>query len=231
MKFIFIGIFFILTISCSVKAMYNESYLSDKVVVLDFNNYYSIIPICYEMDRAIIFYPGGLVEPDAYIPIAALMAEEINIAVFIQKMPMNLAVLGSRRADEILDEYNYIDKWYMGGHSLGGVMAASYIWDNPDPFDALFLVASYPMEKKSLRDSHIPVLSISGSEDGVINKKKLAASNELLPNDVLFQEIIGANHSQFGSYGKQKEDNEPLITEYNQQYEVVYLIKYFLENL
>jgi len=231
MKYFISIIFILLFVSCSSPAVYNKKSLSEKIVVSEFNKYYSVIPSCYEMDRALLFYPGGLVEPDAYIPMAALLAEEINIAVFIQKMPMNLAVFGKNMAEKVLSEYHYIDIWYMAGHSLGGVMAASFIRDNPDTFDALFLMASYPMDKKSLYDSEIPVLSISGSEDTIVNRENLAGSLSLLPENTEFYEIKGANHSQFGSYGLQKGDSEALITEYDQQREVVHLIKVFLENI
>lgn len=39
-------------------------------------------------------------------------------------MPFKLAILNRKGANDILDRYNYIDNWYIGGHSLGGVMAA-----------------------------------------------------------------------------------------------------------
>jgi len=139
------------------------------------------MPLCYEMEEALIFYPGGLVKPDAYIPLAVAIADKLKIAVFIQKMPFNLALFGSGKAASIMEKYNYIDRWFISGHSLGGVMAASYISENRDAFDGLIFLASYPMDKKSLSDHRIPVLSISGSEDGLVTKDKIDESRAYLP--------------------------------------------------
>lgn len=41
-------------------------------------------------------------------------------------MPFNLAVLDSSAADGVINEFTNIQNWYIGGHSLGGAMAASY---------------------------------------------------------------------------------------------------------
>ncbi len=220
----------LLLLSCSYKPLYESDKLSEFIILNEFDLYYSVMPQCYEMEQAFIFYPGGMVEPDAYLPFAYKMAEELNIAVFIQKMPLNLAVLGYGRATKLIKEYDYMDKWYIGGHSLGGVMAASFVKKNPGIFDALLLLASYPMKNKSLRDIPIPVLSISGSEDGIIDEEKYRKSGELLPSDTIFFEIEGANHSQFGSYGRQKRDNSPLIREEEQQMQIIHEFRIFLDN-
>ena len=215
--------------SCSSNAIFDDSAISEGITVSEIHQAYSIIPVCYEMERAMIFYPGGLVQPDAYIPLAVKIAEELNMAVFIQKMPLNLAMLGSKRAEKILNTYDYIDTWYMGGHSLGGVMAASFIYDNPQIFDSLILLASYPMEKKSLKEVDISVLSINGTLDGLVEEDKINLSVEHLPGEAVFKKIEGGNHAQFGSYGMQKGDNPAEISEIEQQKEVVEYIKLFLE--
>ena len=90
-------------------------------------------------------------------------------AIFIKKMPFDLAVLNPNGAKNILEDYNYIKTWYIGGHSLGGVMAASYVYENQGTFKGLILFASYPVEKKSLKDTNLKVLSILGSNDGLVD--------------------------------------------------------------
>ncbi len=62
--------------------------------------------------------------------------------------------------------YNY-SHWYMGGHSMGSSIASSYIAEHPENIDGLILLASYPI--KNLNNTNISVLSIYGSNDGVIN--------------------------------------------------------------
>ncbi|MBI9098323.1 MAG: hypothetical protein JEY91_07580 [Spirochaetaceae bacterium] len=231
MKKLILFIFISHILSCSSSQLNDGEEFSENVTVSEIRKAYSIIPNCYEMDRALIFYPGGLVEPEAYIPLAVLLADQLNIAVFIQKMPFNLAIFGSHRADIILAEYDYIDTWYLAGHSLGGVMAASYIYENPKTFDALFLLASYPVEKKSLKDHSISVLSIRGSEDGLVERDQIRESLNNLPDKTVFKEIPGANHSQFGSYGRQKGDNVSTISEKEQQNKTVKMMGEFLESI
>ena len=230
MKKLILLIIISLILSCSSSLKDGEEFL-ENVTVSEIRKAYSIIPNCYEMDKALIFYPGGLVEPKAYIPLAVLLADQLNIAVFIQKMPFNLAIFGSNRADIILAEYDYIDTWYLAGHSLGGVMAASYIYKNPETFNALFLLASYPVENKSLKDHSISVLSIRGSEDGLVERDEIQESVKNLPDKTVFKEIPGANHSQFGSYGRQKGDNVSTISEKEQQNKTVKMMGEFLESI
>lgn len=43
---------------------------------------------------------------------------------------MNLAVLNSDKAEKVINNYPEIDKWVIGGHSLGGVMACKYAPEN-----------------------------------------------------------------------------------------------------
>lgn len=124
-------------------------------------------------------------------------------------MPFNLAVLDINAADGILEQYPDIEKWYIGGHSLGGAMASSYLSDNADSFEGLVLLGAYSTE--NLSNTDLDVLSIYGSEDRVMNRKKYDANKGNLPND--FTEIIidGGNHAGFGMYGAQDGDGESKI--------------------
>ena len=71
----------------------------------------------------LIIYPGGRVDPRAYAPIAHAIAAQANL-VAIVPMPLNLAVFGSDRAASVIQAYPDIQQWVIGGHSLGGSMAA-----------------------------------------------------------------------------------------------------------
>ena len=74
-------------------------------------------------ENAFVFYPGAKVEYTAYVPLLYQIAEN-GTDVFLLKMPCNLAFLGMNRADDIISSYEY-EHWYLGGHSLGGAMAAA----------------------------------------------------------------------------------------------------------
>ena len=59
---------------------------------------------------------------------------------------------------------------YIGGHSLGGSMAASYVVDHVDEYEGLILLGSYATAE--LANTDLNVISIYGSEDEVLNSEK-----------------------------------------------------------
>lgn len=152
-----------------------------------------------------IFYPGGKVEAKSYEPILTSLSEK-GVCVVLVEMPFNLAVLDSNAADKVMSQFNNIENWYIGGHSLGGAMAASYAAKHQDKLKGVVLLAAYPT-----KELDIPVLSIYGSEDGVLNRQKY---KEYIVKVNNLSEIIidGGNHAQFGNYGEQSGDNKPKIS-------------------
>lgn len=156
-----------------------------------------------------IFYPGGKVECDAYIPLMKSMASEGVLCVLVE-MPFNLAVLDIDAAEGIQEQYPEIENWYIGGHSLGGSMAASYLSDHEKEYDGLILLGSY--STADLSDSGLAVLSIYGSEDFVLNRDKYEENKANLPDDFVESIIDGGCHACFGMYGEQEGDGTPSIT-------------------
>ena len=163
--------------------------------------------------RGFIFYPGGKVEHHAYEPLLAALAREGVLCVLV-KMPFNLAVLDVNAADGIREQYPEIDEWYIGGHSLGGSMAASYLAKNQEDYKGLILLGSY--STADLSNTDLQVLSIYGSEDRVMNREKYEANKQNLPNS--FTEIVinGGCHAYFGMYGAQNGDGTPTISNHEQ---------------
>jgi pimeloyl-ACP methyl ester carboxylesterase len=144
------------------------------------------------------------------------LAEEGVVSILVT-MPGNLAVLDMNAADGICEQYPEIENWYMSGHSLGGSMAASFIAENSKDFDGIILLASY--STVDLSNSGLDVLSIYGSNDGVLNMEKYSEYMPNLPSD--FEEFIidGGCHAYFGAYGEQDGDGEAEITR-EQQIEI-----------
>lgn len=155
---------------------------------------------------ALIFYPGGKVEPTAYLPLLMTLAAD-GIDCFLVKMPLNLAVFDRNAAASIQAAYAY-DRWYIGGHSLGGACAALYAADHGDDLTSLILLAAYATKPP---DERLAVLELHGSEDGVLNRKKLAAGRQYLPADARSVELPGGNHAQFGDYSPQKGDGAATV--------------------
>ncbi len=167
-----------------------------------------------------IFYPGGFVEAEAYAPTVRAIAEAGYLGV-ITPMPLNLAVLNSNAAAEVIAAYPEIETWVIGGHSLGGSMAASYADQNQGQIAGLALWASYPAESNNLSDQPIEVISIYGTLDGVATPEEVLAAKPLLPTDTVWLPIEGGNHAQFGWYGPQDGDNPATISREEQQAQIV----------
>ena len=160
-----------------------------------------------------IFYPGGKVEYNAYEPLLKRLSDE-GIACFLVKMPFNLAVFNINAAEKILNQFSEIEDWYIGGHSLGGSMAASFLGKNQDDIKGLILLASYSTVDFS--NSDIKILSIFGSEDKVLNLEKYAEYKLNLSKNTSEFVIEGGNHAGFGFYGKQKGDGTATISSQEQ---------------
>ena len=158
-------------------------------------------------EKGFIFYPGGKVEAEAYAPLARMIAEH-GYLVVITPMTLDLAVLSPNKADDVIESFDYIKTWTIGGHSLGGVMAASYAAKN-DNISGVVLYASYT-QGEELKDLDIKTLSLYGSNDGVADLEKV--KNATLSKESEVVEIKGGNHAGFGSYGLQKGDNESTLT-------------------
>ena len=157
----------------------------------------------------LIFYPGGKVEHAAYIPFMQALASE-GVLCVITEMPFNLAVFDINAADGIQEDYPDVESWYIGGHSLGGSMAASYLSDRADEYEGLILLGSY--STADLSDMELKVLSVYGSEDTVLNREKYEESKSNLPDDLTEVVIEGGCHAYFGMYGAQEGDGTPTVS-------------------
>ena len=156
----------------------------------------------------IIFYPGGKVDPRAYAPLMRAFAERGFTCVLI-RMPFNLAFFDSNAADGEQAAFSEVDHWYLGGHSLGGAMAARYAAGHADDYEGLLLCAAYPTE--NLGDTDLAVESVYGSEDGVLNRDRYEECRANAPQ--LVEDVIpGGCHGYFGDYGAQKGDGTPTIS-------------------
>ena len=176
----------------------------------------------YGNDTALIFYPGAKIEYISYLPMLCELSSK-GIDCYLVEMPFNIALFGENEADKIINTTNY-SKYVLCGHSLGGVVASSYM-AHSGKGDGLILLAGYPTENITK-----PTLSIYGSNDGNLNKKSYDEAKPLMSN--MTEHVIdGGNHAQFGYYGKQSGDNEANITPENQQNQTVGTILEFISKL
>lgn len=155
-----------------------------------------------------VFYPGGKVEASAYAPLLRSLAEEGVLCVALE-MPFHLAVLDVNAADGVQERFAGVEDWYIGGHSLGGSMAASYVSEHTEDYEGLILLAAYSTADLSQTD--LETVSLYGSEDGVLDLEKYKQYRANLPADTVEMVIKGGCHAYFGSYGPQEGDGTPTI--------------------
>ncbi len=183
-----------------------------------------------EAKTGLIFYPGGLVEPDAYAPVLHRIAQEGTLVV-ITPMPLNLGIFNTGAATPVIEAYPEISTWILAGHSLGGASAGIYGANHPGRIEALAFWDSYPPNSADLSGSGIQVISIYGTTDGFPNTDNFDDKRYLLPADARFVPIEGASHAQFGDYGPQKGDVVPSLSLAEQHERVVEIMLDFISHI
>lgn len=162
----------------------------------------------------VIFYSGALVAPDSYSIWAKEVAES-GYTVKIVHFPFNMAFLNMNAAKSLVKPN---EKYVIGGHSLGGAMAARYAHNaSTKNLKGVFLLGAYADEKGRLDRKNLQVLSITATRDGVLNWKNYNSDKKYLPKTTEYKSIKGGNHGGFGSYGSQKGDKKSKISNQKQQ--------------
>jgi dienelactone hydrolase len=194
---------------------------SDDQIQVETTPWITFTPTNVEPSTAFILYPGGRVDPRSYAPAARAIAEE-GFLVVVSPMPFNLAVFDANAAAGIMSAYPEITRWAIGGHSLGGTMAASFAAGQAETIDSLLFWASYPAENNDLSAlTDQTIVSIFATNDGLVTAENIDASRVLLPTTTIWQKIDGGNHAQFGWYGPQPGDGEATISRQEQQEQIV----------
>ncbi len=192
-----------------------QAAIDDPAVEVSLGPVVELRPADGEPARGVVFYPGARVHREAYVATWAPIVAATDTLVLIPRMPLNLAFFGRSRADGLIDDTPDVEEWWVGGHSLGGAMAASWLGgQEPGQVEGLVLWASFSTGGAGLEDREdLTVLSVAGSRDGLATPDDIAERRELLPADARMVEIEGMNHAQFGAYGPQGRDLTPEISD------------------
>jgi hypothetical protein len=192
---------------------------SDSAVIVSTKDWIVFQPVISSKNVGFIIYPGGRVDFRSYAPMAHRIAAEGYLVVIV-RMPLNLAVFGVNTASDVIKSYSQINSWVIGGHSLGGTMAAQFAHENPSEVKGLVLWAAYPASGTDLSKNNLIVTTIHGTNDGLVSSSQIEDSLKLLPVSTSRIEIVGGNHAQFGWYGDQGGDNAATISREEQQNQI-----------
>ena len=162
-------------------------------------------------EDAMVFYTGAFVEESAYAPMLRLLAEQ-GLDVCLLNVPLKLSTIDMNQADKAIALHDY-QRWYVGGHSLGGAVAAIYAAEH-DTINGVILLAAYPTKPLVPKELE---LVIYGSEDGILNRNRIKKGRQYASDNAVEFVIPGGNHAQFGNYGRQIFDGEATISPEEQQ--------------
>ena len=198
------------------------------IAAFEQKNNWTHFEVTGEKKGTFLFYTGALVEPQAYAKLADGLAKE-GIEVYIISSQLNLPVLDNGTMATIVKE-EHLDKVFVGGHSLGGVVSTieAKKLNEIDKVAGLILLASYPDQSTDISETQIPVLSITASNDKILKQEKYEDAKSRLPKSTLYKTIEGGNHSGFGLYGQQNGDGTATMSAEEQQKQLVQLIKQFI---
>jgi hypothetical protein len=182
------------------------------VRIIDRVTWYELVPSLEDArgtavrpTTGLVFLPGARVDPRAYAPELRRVAEA-GYLVVVLKEPFGFSVVDRDHATTIVENHPEVEHWAVGGHSLGGTVAASYA-DGDRRVEGLLLLASYPASR--LERADLRVTSVSGELDALTTPEDIAKSKANLPADTSFVVVPGASHASFASYGRQPGDGTP----------------------
>jgi pimeloyl-ACP methyl ester carboxylesterase len=165
----------------------------------------------------LLFFPGALVDPIAYAPLARAAAAA-GYPAFVVKLPRRGAFGGAEdpelwaRVRAVLHEPRTPRRWVAAGHSRGGVVASQLAHGRPEGFVALVLIGTSHPRDLDLSALPVPVTKIVGTHDGLASRAEVEENALLLPPSTRWVWIDGGNHSQFGWYGFQPGDRRATIS-------------------
>lgn len=177
-------------------------------------------------DIGLVFQPGARVDSRAYAHILRPLAEAGHRVVIV-KQPLGIAFFATGFAASWAEDHPETE-WAVGGHSLGGVVAALNVEAAQD-LNRLVLWASFPSTDIS-GETGLGAISIYGTNDGLSTPLEIDESAADLPAGTVFVAVEGAVHSQFGNYGDQPRDGDPTISTQEAQAEIVSATLAFLSS-
>jgi pimeloyl-ACP methyl ester carboxylesterase len=172
---------------------------SDDLLAIETGDWIVMRPENKSPDTGLVFYHGAETDPRVYGRPLRAIAEEGYLVVAVT-MPRYMAVMAPDKADEVLARFPEIGVWAIGGHSMGGAMAAQYTYKNRDKVAGLLLWDAYPPANVDLRNTSALVAQIYRTDMEGNAPENFREVAHLMPANALLFPIRGAEHTYFGDY-------------------------------
>jgi hypothetical protein len=172
---------------------------SSEAVQVSESDWFVFEPVGTQPTKGFIFYPGGECDERGYAELMHAIAAQGYLVVLVP-MPLQLAVLAPNKAEDVMAAFPDIQSWAIGGHSLGGAMAARFVYKHPDVMDGLLLWDAYPPETDDISGRELRVRLIHRSDESGEPPDYYAQYISILPSDMEYRPLPGASHINFGRF-------------------------------
>ncbi|MGE0554452.1 MAG: alpha/beta hydrolase [Gemmatimonadales bacterium] len=194
---------------------------TDEVLVVDSGPLLRFAPRWLSPGAGLIFLPGAAVEPAAYAPLLRAVAEAGFPATLV-RLPWRLAPTAASRAVlwgriAAIRAGDPSRRWLLAGHSRGAALSAQFAAEHAQALSGLVLIGTTHPKRTSLGALALPVTKVYGTRDCVAPVDAVLANAHLLPDATHWVRLEGANHQQFGWYGRQLGDCRATISRAAQQ--------------
>lgn len=203
-------------IAYRANSVAREATAADHTVAVAYaDGIWKFSPATGPISSTLLFFPGALVDPRAYAPLARSVAEA-GYQVLLVELPFRGA-FGGAESPELrmriaaalasIPDYRSV---VVGGHSRGAVVASAFAAREPRLAGVVLIGTSHPRDV-DLSGLDVPVTKIVGTRDGIASPEKVEQNATLLPAQTRWVWVEGGNHSQFGWYGFQPTDRRSRI--------------------
>ncbi|MGI9308423.1 MAG: alpha/beta hydrolase [Gammaproteobacteria bacterium] len=176
-----------------------EALVSSSSVKVTETDWYVFEPVGQQPQTGMIFYPGGECDERGYAELLNAIAAEGYLVVLVP-MPLQLAVLAPNKAEDVTEAFPAIENWAISGHSLGGAMAARYVYNHPGEMQGLLFWDAYPPETDDISNRDLAVRLIHRSDETSKPPDYYTQYFPLLPDHMDMRPIIGGSHINFGRF-------------------------------
>lgn len=201
---------------------------NEKVQVIEEEHQISFKTQVSETPLEVIFFQGGLADPEAYAPLCKTLAEN-GFTCHLIKMAWRMPQKDYRKIHDLFDLKS--GQYVIGGHSQGGKMSAQFVYENPYTMKGLFLLGTSHPRDIDLSHMAIPTLKLYAEFDGLASTPEVLENKAKLPQGTELTLIKGGNHSQFGYLGKLFTDDAAEISVEEQQEQITKHLVVFLRGL